>query len=172
MRPHRILSALFSPGSVAGNPSRSATSARCCSRVWCSVSSVFTISAVVGRPHVELLRRDADRLDLARQFDAVLFAYSLRMIPDWRAALAQAVAHLRPGGRVVVLDFGAFEGWPAVLRRAAGAYLRWNHVRTDYPLAQGMNDVLDRVEVCSHAGGYRLVARGYKLDAVAASAER
>jgi S-adenosylmethionine-diacylgycerolhomoserine-N-methlytransferase len=37
--------------------------------------------------------------------DAVYFSYSLTMIPDWRAAMENAVAMLRPGGRLAVVDF-------------------------------------------------------------------
>jgi S-adenosylmethionine-diacylgycerolhomoserine-N-methlytransferase len=44
-------------------------------------------------------------------FDVVLFSYSLSMVPDWRAALAGAMSCVAPGGRLVVVDFGRFEGW-------------------------------------------------------------
>jgi ubiquinone/menaquinone biosynthesis C-methylase UbiE len=37
-------------------------------------------------------------------FDAVLFTYSLSVIGEWRAAWTQALAVLRPGGRVAVVD--------------------------------------------------------------------
>jgi S-adenosylmethionine-diacylgycerolhomoserine-N-methlytransferase len=37
--------------------------------------------------------------------DAVYFSYALTMIPDWRAAMENAVAMLRPGGRLAVVDF-------------------------------------------------------------------
>jgi ubiquinone/menaquinone biosynthesis C-methylase UbiE len=37
--------------------------------------------------------------------DVVVFAYSLSMIPDFREALRRAWDSLRPGGRVVILDF-------------------------------------------------------------------
>jgi S-adenosylmethionine-diacylgycerolhomoserine-N-methlytransferase len=37
--------------------------------------------------------------------DCVLFSYSLTMIPDWSRALHNAVAMLRPGGELAVVDF-------------------------------------------------------------------
>lgn len=37
--------------------------------------------------------------------DAVYFSYALTMIPNWRAALENAVAMLRPGGLLAVVDF-------------------------------------------------------------------
>ena len=43
-------------------------------------------------------------------FDAIVFSYSLSMIPDWRKALAAAHAALAPGGAVHVVDFGDLKG--------------------------------------------------------------
>lgn len=37
-------------------------------------------------------------------FDAVVFTYSLSIIAGWRTAFDQALARLRPGGRLVVVD--------------------------------------------------------------------
>ena len=45
--------------------------------------------------------------------DLVTFSYSLTMIPDWYAALAQAVRLLRPGGRIGVADFYVSRKFPA-----------------------------------------------------------
>lgn len=37
--------------------------------------------------------------------DVVTFSYSLTMIPDWFAAIDRAVASLKPGGHLAVVDF-------------------------------------------------------------------
>ena len=37
--------------------------------------------------------------------DCVYFSYALTMIPDWRAAVANALGMLRPGGLLGVVDF-------------------------------------------------------------------
>lgn len=37
--------------------------------------------------------------------DAVVFAYSLTMIPDWQAAIANAIKMLKPGGQLAIVDF-------------------------------------------------------------------
>ncbi|MCC6460526.1 MAG: class I SAM-dependent methyltransferase [Saprospiraceae bacterium] len=60
------------------------------------------------------------------QPDVVLFSYSLTMFnPGWEAAIGQAWADLKPGGRVAVVDF----------HDTASAGFRWwmgrNHVRMD-----------------------------------------
>lgn len=46
-------------------------------------------------------------------FDAVLFSYSLSMMPSWAAALDRALAHLRPGGALHAVDFWDQAGLPA-----------------------------------------------------------
>ena len=76
---------------------------------------------------VRLRRALAQELDprasfgLARSFDGVLFSYSLSMMPDWERALERALASLRPGGSLVVVDFSEARVLPpwfgALLRR-------------------------------------------------------
>lgn len=113
--------------------------------------------AARGWTNVELVQADATTMELGRTFDRVLFAYSLTMIPDWRAALRRAWAHLSPGGRIVVLDFGPFTGW-GPLGGLMRAWLRANHVETLRPYAQGMKEVFEEVEVEHTLGGYWFTA--------------
>ncbi len=109
--------------------------------------------------HVELVQADAARLDLRRQFDAILFGYSLSMIVDWRAALARAAAHLAPGGRLAVLDFGDFGAWgPA--GRLMRAWLRLNHVATGRPYESAVRDMVGSCACRERLGGYYFVAVG------------
>lgn len=85
--------------------------------------------------NVELLQGDATAMQLNRRFDGILFAYSLTMIPDWPRAIECAKAHLKPGGRLVVLDFGPFQGW-GPLGPLMRAWLRANHVETTRPYVE------------------------------------
>lgn len=45
--------------------------------------------------------------------DIVTFSYSLTMIPDWYAAMENALRILRPGGTIGVVDFFVARKWPA-----------------------------------------------------------
>lgn len=45
--------------------------------------------------------------------DVVTFSYSLTMIPDWFAAIENARAILKPGGRIGVVDFYVSRKYPA-----------------------------------------------------------
>jgi S-adenosylmethionine-diacylgycerolhomoserine-N-methlytransferase len=49
-------------------------------------------------------------------YDHVMISYSLSMIPDWRHVLQAAVSHLKPGGRLHIVDFGDQERLPAAAR--------------------------------------------------------
>src|SRR6202021_4242394 len=56
------------------------------------------------------------------RFDHVMISYSLSMIPDWRGVLQAAAAHLKPGGRLHIVDFGRQERLPGIAR---SLLLRW-----------------------------------------------
>ena len=70
-------------------------------------------------------------------FDRILISYSLSMIPDWQAALAEAVRHLAPGGQLAVVDFGQGEGLPDAFTAALRRWLALFHVtpRDELPAA-------------------------------------
>jgi S-adenosylmethionine-diacylgycerolhomoserine-N-methlytransferase len=70
-------------------------------------------SRYAGLPHVHAVHADATRYRPTQAADCVLFAYSLSMIPDWRAALVNALACLRPGGTLAVVDFHIAPPHPA-----------------------------------------------------------
>lgn len=111
--------------------------------------------------HVELREGDATRLRLDEPFDAVLFAYSLSMIPDWRAALETARDHLREGGRIVVLDFCTFDGWGPAAAIARG-WLGLHHVRPDRSHVEAIRAAFADVEVRHFLGKYCVIAAGTK----------
>ena len=86
-----------------------------------------TIARAGLSERIRIERCLADELDpaasfgLAEPFDAVLFSYTLSMIPDWARAVDRAVAVLRPAGLLAVVDFSEQRGLPdwfrALLRR-------------------------------------------------------
>lgn len=56
-------------------------------------------------PNVVAIEADATRYRPAAPADCAYFSYSLAMIPDWRTAIDNAVAMLRPGGTLGAVDF-------------------------------------------------------------------
>ena len=82
---------------------------------------------------VALAQGDATRFDAAaafgrERFDRVYFSYTLSMIPDWRAALAEGLRLTDPAGSLAVVDFGFCEGLGALPRRLLHGWLGLFHV--------------------------------------------
>jgi demethylmenaquinone methyltransferase / 2-methoxy-6-polyprenyl-1,4-benzoquinol methylase len=70
------------------------------------------------------LRGDALRIPFAdSQFDVVTIGYGLRNLADFRLGLSEMWRVLRPGGRLLVLDFGRPDN--ALWRGLYFGYLRW-----------------------------------------------
>ena len=69
------------------------------------------------------------------QFDRIFFSYALSMIPNWQAAVEQAVACLAVDGELHIVDFGQCAQLPAPFRRGLFAWLNIFHVNPRQALA-------------------------------------
>lgn len=49
---------------------------------------------------------------LDEKFDVIFFSYTLSMIPAWQAAVDAALANLKAGGQLYIVDFGDGRGLP------------------------------------------------------------
>jgi S-adenosylmethionine-diacylgycerolhomoserine-N-methlytransferase len=87
-------------------------------------------------------------------FDAIVFSYSLSMIPDWRKALQAAHAALAPGGTVHVVDFGDLKGLGRIVEGLLRAWLGLFHVAP-------REDLLRSIEAGSGTGSLDLLAGRY-----------
>jgi S-adenosylmethionine-diacylgycerolhomoserine-N-methlytransferase len=58
-----------------------------------------------NRANVEVVEADVTQYRPDEPVDCVFFSYALTMIDDWRAAIANALAMLKPGGTLGVVDF-------------------------------------------------------------------
>ena len=61
-------------------------------------------------------------------FDAIIFSYSLSMIPDWRQALVAAGGALSADGRIHVVDFGDLKGLGPIAEKLLREWLALFHV--------------------------------------------
>jgi S-adenosylmethionine-diacylgycerolhomoserine-N-methlytransferase len=73
-------------------------------------------SRAAGFANVRVIAADACRYRPARPADCVIFSYSLSMIPDWQGALSNALAMLKPGGQLAVVDFALPSARQVVMR--------------------------------------------------------
>lgn len=74
---------------------------------------------------VHLIEADATRYRPAHRVDAVYCAYSLTMIPDWQSAIDNALAMLKPGGILGVVDFYVSSANPPADQVTHSALGRW-----------------------------------------------
>jgi len=83
--------------------------------------------AARGWSNVQAVEADATTWQPPQPADIVLCAYSLTMMPDWRATVANACAMLRPGGLLAVVDFTVIDQAVAELAGVSKqpAALRW-----------------------------------------------
>jgi S-adenosylmethionine-diacylgycerolhomoserine-N-methlytransferase len=66
-----------------------------------------------GWTNVATAHADATTWQPPQPVEVVTFSYSLTMIPDWFAALENALAMLKPGGTLGVVDFYVSRKWPS-----------------------------------------------------------
>jgi phosphatidylethanolamine/phosphatidyl-N-methylethanolamine N-methyltransferase len=91
--------------------------------------------------NVELRQMDAEVMDFPDgAFDAVVAAYVVTAVPDYRAVLAEILRVLRPGGRLILANhFSNGNRLLAALERMSSPVFEHAGFRTDLTLA----DVLD-----------------------------
>lgn len=59
------------------------------------------------RPQVKFIQGDAQQIPFPdNSFDAVTMGYGLRNLTSWEAGLREMIRVVKPGGRIVVLEFG------------------------------------------------------------------
>jgi len=78
-------------------------------------------------PNVRVLEADVTVHRPTRPVDVVYFSYALTMMPDWRAAVDNALAMLQPAGTLGVVDFylpGACDEEPFSRRTRANRFWR------------------------------------------------
>jgi S-adenosylmethionine-diacylgycerolhomoserine-N-methlytransferase len=109
-------------------------------------------------PQVRMVEADATTWRPDQPVDCVYFSYSLTMIPDWRAALANALAMLKPGGLLGVVDFYTSAARPAAglvrhdlfTRRFWPSWFAHDGVRLNPEHLATLRDTLPRHELAEH----------------------
>jgi len=63
-------------------------------------------------PQLRAIEADATTWQPEHKVDAVILSYALTMIPDWRAAIDNAIGMLKPGGALGIVDFYVSQARP------------------------------------------------------------
>lgn len=96
-------------------------------------------------------------------FDRVYISYSLSMIPDWQAALRQALSVVAPGGSLHIVDFGQQEGLPGWFRAMLRGWLTKFHVT---PRADLFSVATEAATLVGAEARTRALYRGYAWEVV------
>lgn len=110
---------------------------------------------------ITLRRADATNFDAAAlfgrpNFDRVFFSYTLSMIPDWQAALAQGARVT--AGALYLVDFGQFERLPSGFGKGMKAWLD----KFDVEPRAALPDVIRRIaKEVTLTPGFEPLYRGY-----------
>ena len=81
--------------------------------------------------NVEVVEADVTRYQPPEPVDCVYLSYALTMVEDWRATIANAVAMIRPGGTLGVVDFYVSSRHPAWERWLWRRWFAHDGVRLD-----------------------------------------
>ncbi|MEO0387289.1 MAG: class I SAM-dependent methyltransferase [Pseudomonadota bacterium] len=112
-------------------------------------SEMLESAAATLNRQARLAEADATAFDGAALFEEAAFpcifiSYGVSMIPDWRAALDCAAAHLAPGGALHVVDFGDQGAWPGWFGRGLRSWLARFHVTPRPDLGAEMANLVER----------------------------
>ena len=101
-------------------------------------------------------------------FDHVMVSYSLSMIPAWTRVIESALSHLKPGGRLHIVDFGQQERLPGIAR---ALLLRWLKMFDVTPRDDLKPELLAIAETCGADLVFERPFRGYAQYAVLTRAQ-
>lgn len=134
-------------------------------------SAAATLARSGTLDRCQLTRADASNFDAMHsfgvaRFDRIFLSYTLSMIPDWRGAIAAALAALGPGGGLHIVDFGDQAGLPPWFGRLLRGWLGRFHV-TPRP------ELFDHCRQLAHERGWQCIEaplyRGYAWSVVISS---
>ncbi len=103
---------------------------------------------------------------LEQAFDHIVLSYVLSMIPGWQAALTQALAILKPGGQLHIVDFSDQVDMPGWFRQLLLQWLDWFNVHPEPLLPAHLQQLAihenDRLDMRHLSGRYALLAHYQK----------
>lgn len=103
-------------------------------------------AAGIKNTHLKTALADDFKYDqsfrLTEPFDKIFFSYSLSMIPPWKESLENALANLKPGGTLYIVDFYDQKELPAPFR----AFLKWWLAKFHVQFWEGLISHLQTIE--------------------------
>jgi S-adenosylmethionine-diacylgycerolhomoserine-N-methlytransferase len=79
---------------------------------------------------------------LTEPFDKIFFSYSISMIPPWKESIENALANLKPGGTLYIVDFYDQKDLPVPFR----AFLKWWLAKFHVQFWEGLMSYLQTID--------------------------
>ncbi|HEX9960694.1 MAG TPA: class I SAM-dependent methyltransferase [Pyrinomonadaceae bacterium] len=99
---------------------------------------------------------------LAEPFDTIFFSYSISMIPVWRESIQNALANLKSGRSVYIVDFYDQKDLPRWFQKALQGWLKKFHVQFWSDLMPHLEDLekqgVGKLKITSVARRYAFIA--------------
>ena len=107
--------------------------------------------------NVNLVLSSAESFDPGTKYQAILFSYSLSMMPE--QVLTSTLSHLDKNGKLGIVDFGRFFSQTGILAELSRKWRAWHGVR---PVdAAQISTLLESPTVAHRRGGYNFVFLGH-----------
>ncbi len=101
-------------------------------------------------------------------FDTIYFSYSISIIPTWKESIENALANLKSGRSVYIVDFYDQKDLPAWFRRILKSWLKQFHVKYPKELLPHLENLemqgLGKLSVKSIYKSYAFIAEFQKTD--------
>ena len=105
---------------------------------------------------------------LENPFDTIYFSYSISIIPTWKESIENALANLKAGGSVYIVDFYDQKDLPAWFRRILKSWLKQFHVKYQEELLSHLENLemqnSGKLSVNSIYKSYAFIAEFKKTD--------
>ncbi len=104
---------------------------------------------------------------LENPFDTIYFSYSISIIPTWQESIKNALANLKSGRSVYIVDFYDQKDLPAWFRRLLKSWLKQFHVKYPKKLLPHLENLekqdLGKLSVNSIYKSYAFIAEFQKI---------
>ncbi len=104
--------------------------------------------------NVELIQADAAYYK-TKNIDAVLYSYSITMIPEWQKSLRNSYEALKKGGRLVIADFGEIK--ILLLKQILNWWLRKHKVDNHLNLRKELIKYFEDVDKTEYFFSYNFI---------------
>ncbi len=109
--------------------------------------------------NIELVQADAAKY-FSPKVDAVLYSYSVTMIPDWRKSLQNSFEALKTGGKLVIVDFSEIR--IPILKQILNYQFKQYGVHNKLPIQTELKKYFKNVEFTKYFAGYNFITKGVK----------